>query len=447
MRFVRIAALSAAAALALAAPAAAAPGGTLARVSGESGKGEANNASYNPAISRDGRWVAFTSAASNLVPGDVNNRLDVFVRDTTTGETLPVSLSSAGQQGNLDSYSPSISGDGRFVVFDSFANNLVAEDTNGHGDVFLHDRVERTTTRVSVGPDGVEGNADSGFAVISGDGNTIAFESGATTLHPEASASNTEIFVLDRPSGVLDFVSRAFTGGRANGGSGEISLSEDGSVVAFASAATNLVLGDVNLSDDVFVRNRDLGLTKRVSVNSLGGEANSDSGNPSLSADGGRVAFASLASSLTALDPTGESVPKPLFSVLNVGDTNFAADVFVHDLLTGTTKLVSVSNAGVQGSGDSSEPSLSGDGRLVAFTSSAPNLVPGDRNDLPEIFLHDLMTGQTTQASAGSADRQGNGVSAQPEISADGTRVAFTSEASNLVPDDRNRDSDVFVLS
>jgi Tol biopolymer transport system component len=415
------------------------------RVSAQGGRGEPNDGSFTPAISADGRYVVFASDASNLVPGDTNHRRDIFVRDLRAGRTTRVSVSTRGQQGNLDSYNPSISDDGRFVVFDSFASNLVPDDLNREGDVFLRDLHAGTTTRVSRGIDGRETDASSGFAVISGDGSVIAFESSATNLRTGSPGRVTDIYVVDRTGQVLDWVDRSAANGEPNGGSGDIALSRDGRMVAFASAASNLVPGDTNQSDDVFVRDRASQVTQRVSVNSIGGEGNDDSGAPSISDDGRFVAFSSNASTLASLMPGTQNLPQFIFNRLNVGDDNFVSDVFVHDLVTGHTELVSVDSAGNQGNAESYEASISGDGTKIAFSSFASGLVPGGDQPGSEIFLRDLTTRQTTRISVGTDNRQGNGMSVQPAISADGTRVAFSSEATNLVPGDRNHSGDVFV--
>lgn len=409
------------------------------------GRGEPNDSSFTPSVSRDGRYVTFASEASNLVAGDTNHRRDIFVRDTAAGTTKRVSLSSRGKQANLDSYNPSISDDGRYVVFDSFATNLVPGDLNREGDVFLRDLTDGTTTRVSRGLDGKETGASSGFATISGDGQVIAFESSASNLRAGKPGEVTDIYLVDRTGAVLDWVSRSAAGGEPNGGSGDIALSRDGQMVAFASAASNLVPGDTNLADDVFVRDRRARITHRVSVNSIGGEANDDSGAPSLSDDGRVVAFTSNASTLASFMPGTQSLPQFIFNRFNMGDENFVSDVFVHDLVSGHTELVSVSTDGVQGVAESYEASISGDGTKVAFASFSSALVPGDLSPGSEIFLRDLTIRQTSRVSVAEDDRQGNGMSVQPAISADGRGVAFTSESTNLVPGDRNRSGDVFV--
>jgi Tol biopolymer transport system component len=429
----------------VAGPAAAQTGHSTIRVSERGGHGEPNDGSFTPASSGDGRYIVFASDASNLVPGDTNHRRDIFVRDVQAGTTIRVNVSSRGKQANLDSYNPSISDDGRYVVFDSFASNLVPDDLNRNGDVFLRDLTGSTTTRVSRGADGKETRANSGFATISGDGNVIAFESSATNLRSGSPGRVTDIYVVDHAGTVLDWVDRASGGGEPNGGSGDISLSRDGRMVAFASAASNLVAGDTNLADDVFVRDRVTRSTQRVSVTSLGGEGNDDSGAPSISDDGLVVAFASNASTLASLMPGTQSLPQFIFNKLNAGDDNFVSDVFVHNLSTGRTELVSVDSAGAQGAAESYEASISGDGTKVAFASFSSELVPGDLAPGSEIFLRNLTTSQTERVSVGQDNQQGNGMSVQPAISGDGTRVAFTSDSSNLVVGDHNHSGDVFV--
>ncbi|MGQ0625947.1 MAG: hypothetical protein ACT4PP_15030 [Sporichthyaceae bacterium] len=424
----------------------AADAGTL-RVSTGLDAREANDESQNPSISSDGRWVAFSSDASNLVAGDTNHLRDVFLHDTRTRRTTRISVSSEGRQGNAGSFNPSISDDGRFIAFDSFASNLVAGDRNRDGDVFVHDRIKASTTRVSLTPDGAEADGPSGFAVISGDGHVVAFESKATNLRV-GGGPITDIYARDLRTTALDWVSRSVTGGSAAGGSGEISLSRDGNLIAFTSAASNLVLGDVNRVDDVFVRDRVTAVTARVSLTSLGGESNGPSREPALSDDGNVVSFSSEAENLTGLDPTNQAVPKFLLNpdgVLDVGDDNFVGDVFAHDRRTGKTELVSVSSMGTQGDSESYASAISGDGNLVVFVANSDLLVEGDANRLREVLIRDRAAATTTRVALSARGAGARGVSVQPAISADGSAIAYVSEAPDLVAKDRNRSSDVFI--
>ncbi len=208
--------------------------------------------SVEPSISWDDRYVAFQSAAFNLVVGDNNLSDDIFVHDTVTATTTRVSVGSAGVEGNSNSFRPSISGDGRFVAFGSRASNLVAVDTNGSDDIFVRDTVAATTTRVSVDSAGAEGNFSSFDPSISGDDRYVAFRSTAFNLVVGDNNLSDDIFVHDTVTGATTRVSVDSAGMEGNFSSFEPSISWDGSYVAFQSTASNLVTGDTNLSDDIF---------------------------------------------------------------------------------------------------------------------------------------------------------------------------------------------------
>jgi Tol biopolymer transport system component len=272
--------------------------GSTERINVSSSGAQANNISYLPAISGDGRFVAFTSDASNLVPGDTNGLLDVFVRDRLKGNTERVSVSSSGAQGGPGSYNgnynAAISGNGRFVAFGSDIPDLVPGNTGGEGIVYLHDRRTGRTERVDVGPRGRPANGESFADSLSADGRFVAFYSSATNLVDGASGG---VFIRDRLRGRTELVP-------VGDGDGEAALSADGRYVAFTSY-TNLVPGDTNSAGDIFVRDRRLGTTERVSVSSSGVQGNSDSSSPSISADGHVVAFESCASNLVPHDTNG----------------------------------------------------------------------------------------------------------------------------------------------
>ena len=346
--------------------------GTTARVSVDSAEVQGNNTSTSPSMSADGRYVTFLSYASNLVGSDNNGVGDIFVRDLTLGTTTRVSVDNAGMQGNSDSVLPSVSADGRYVTFHSFASNLVGSDTNGTWDIFVRDSVDGTTSRVSVSSAEVQGDSDSSQASISADGRYVAFNSYASNLVGSDTNGYWDIFVRDLVDGTTTLVSVDSGGLPGNGGSYDPSISADGRYVSFTSAASNLVAGDTNGAFDIFVRDLTLGITMRVSVNNAGVQGNSASDSSSVSADGRYVTFQSFASNLVA------------------GDTNGAYDIFVRDLILGVTTRVSLDRAGVQGNGDSLSPSISADGRYVTFTSSASNLVTGDTNGTTrDIFVVD----------------------------------------------------------
>jgi Tol biopolymer transport system component len=341
------------------------------RVSVDSAGAQASFKSRLASISGDGRHVAFSSDAGNLVSGDTNGREDVFVRDRQSGVTERVSLDSAKVEGNHTSFMPSISGDGRFVAFTSFADNLIAGDTNEFEDVFVHDRQTGLTECVSIDPGGAPGSGESGQASLSGDGRYVAFTSYADDLVFGDTSPFMDVFVHDRQSGTTQRVNLDSSGAQANGGGIWPSISRDGRHVTFTSPADNLVAGDTNGADDVFVRDLQSGVTERVSVDSAGVQGNAGSQGSALSADGRWVAFTSLADNLVS------------------GDTNATYDAFVHDRQSGTTERVSLNSRGAQGNGSSSAASLSADGRFVAFESSATNLVSGDTNSAQDIFVHE----------------------------------------------------------
>ncbi len=403
------------------------PGGDTVRVSLSASGIEGNAQSTNGSISADGRFVAFQSFADNLVAGDSNNVWDIFVHDRQTGATTRVSVSSSGAQSNELSTNPAISADGRYVAFESDADNLVTGDTNVTTDVFVHDRQTGATTRVSVSSSGEQADRWSLRPSISADGRYVAFESPASNLVAGDGNDTSDIFVHDRQTGATTRVSLSSSAVEGNGSSNEPAISADGRYVAFYSGADNLVAGDSNFANDVFVHDRQTGDTTLVSVDSNGLQGNGSSDMPAISADGRFVAFPSEASNLVA------------------GDSNFATDVFVHDRQTGATTMVSVNSNGLQGNLYSAGPVITVDGRYVAFLSDADNLAAGDSNSNQDVFVHDRQTGATTMVSVNSNDLQGNDWSHGPSISADGRYVAFMSQANNLVPGDNNDAFDVFV--
>jgi len=402
--------------------------GTTERVSVASDGTEGNDSCGAPSISADGRFVAFCSYASSLVPDDTNGQLDVFVHDRLAGTTSRVSIASDGTQGNDRSLPPSISANGRFVAFPSSADNLVGGDTNGKHDIFVHDRQMGHTELVSIASEGTLGNgASSSRPSISADGRFVAFYSPASNLVDGDTNGCRDVFVHDRQTGQTTRVSVTSDGTQVGGDSEMCAISASGRFVAFESRSSYLVPGDTNSTDDVFVHDRQTGVTERVSVASDGTQGNSGSCYPSISGDGRFVSFSSYASNLV------------------VGDTNNHRDVFIHDRNTAVTTRVSVASDGTQGESHSECSSISSDGRFVAFESYASNLVGGDPNDgWGYIFVHDRETGETTPASVGY-DGALLGNSAVPSVSASGLFVAFDSEDATLVPNDTNQARDIFV--
>jgi len=405
------------------------------RVSVATGGAQGNSDSGEntaPSISADGRYVAFSSLASNLVPGDTNGVADILVRDRLLGTTELVSVPAVGRQGNGESHGQVISSDGRYVTYFSFSSNLVSGDLNGTWDVFVRDRVAGTTEMASVDAAGQEGDLDSWEPSISADGRYVAFFSYAANLVSGDTNGDADIFVRDRLTGTTERVSVDSSGAQATGGDSQAcSISGDGRFVAFLSGATNLVPGDTNGLADIFVRDRQGATTERVNVSSFGEQGNDNVAKPlSISADGRFVAFWSRASNLVT------------------GDTNNVFDVFVRDRQASMTERVSTSSGGAQGSGFSAVASvtaISADGRYVVFQSDSTNLVPGDTNNRSDVFLRDRQSGTTDRLNLGPGLAQANDASWGASLSPDGRYVAFVSEATNLVPADTDGHFDVFV--
>jgi Tol biopolymer transport system component len=387
--------------------------GDTRRVSVISAGAQGNGESYCflSCLSADGRFVAFNSTESNLVVGDTNATSDTFIYDRLSHQTTRVCVDSAGNQGNGDSRSPSLSADGRFVAFMSASTNLVTGDTNGAWDIFVHDRLTHHTTRVSVDSDGVQANGYSHYSSLSSDGRFVAFDSEASNLVPGDTNNTLDVFVHDRLTHTTRQVSIASDGTRANFDSIGTSLSADGRFVAFQSFSTNLVRGKTDLSWDVFIHDRLTHQTTRVSVNSTGKPGNGNNVNPRLSANGRFVAFESDAFNLVA------------------GDTNNAYDVFVHDRLTHDTRRVSVDSNGVEGNFWSFGPSLSADGRFVAFGSEAFNLVARDTNGAWDYFIRDRKLNTDFQTDLQIAVNQ------KPTALAVGAAGAYEYTVTNQGPD------------
>jgi Tol biopolymer transport system component len=329
----------------------------------------ANGDSFNPVISADGRFIAFSSLASNLVAGDNNEVADIFVYDRESAVIERVSQGLNGQEGNGASRTPAISGDGRYVVFRSLAANLVAGDTNDKSDIFLYDRQSGAVERVSVSSTGEQANGDSQSPAISANGRFIAYSSLASNLVAADTNNFEDLFIYDRDSAVTQRVTAA--GQQGNNHSYGASLSADGRYLAFLSHADNLVADDSNNKSDVFIYDWQTTAVQRLSVDSGGQQANNNSGNPVISANGRVVAFPSFATNLA---------PDTVFGYMGI---------YIHDRQNGRTERVSYARDGQEGNGASVNPTLSADGRYVVFDSVASNLVFNDTNNRVDIFLRD----------------------------------------------------------
>lgn len=400
--------------------------GITERVSAGLGGAQGNGESYGATISASGRFVAFQSKASNLVPGDTNGQPDVFVRDRQAGTTERMSVGAAGVQADSGSYVAAISANGRFVAFVSNATNLVAGDTNLRNDIFVRDRQTGTTERVNVGSNGDQANSTSDYPAISANGRFVAFMSLADNLVPGDDNGDFDVFVRDREAGTTQRVNVGVGGVQSDQGGAGAAISADGRFVAFTSLGV-LVSGDTNGMSDVFLRDQKAGTTRRMSRASGGRQGNGHSYNAVISATGRFIAFASEASNLVQSDSNGK------------------VDVFVRDRQTSITERVSLGSTGAQANRRSLYTAISADGRFVAFTSLATNLVSRDTNRVDDVFLRDRQMATTQRVSVGPEGVQGNAKSYGPAISSDGRVVAFTSRASNLIPVDTNNGRDVFV--
>lgn len=417
---------------------------------------EGNGPSETGRTAGTGRFVTFSSAATNLVAGDTNGRIDCFVRDTFLGTTTRVSVDSLGTETNKHCESPDVSGDGRFVTFSTTATNLIPDDTNGDKDCYLHDRDTDgdsifdeagaiSTVRVSLEVSGAQRTRPSDFCRISEDGTAVAFQAKRTS-------SNWDVFTYDVATGTIVQQNANENFAAADGTAEEPSISAQGRYIAFESSASNLVADSVGSSLDIYVVDRDTdadGIFDEpgsravywATANTFGGGSNGPSRYASVSDDGLSVAFSSQASDLVQ------------------NDANNRTDVFIHDLASGTTLLLSRNAAGNSGDADSYTPEMSGNGRFVIFTSAATDLVPSDTNGKKDVFRYDrdpdrnginddtsfLPTVIESISSGGAQGSDDSGVFRRPDISTNGLKTVFSSAAVDLVADDSNSTRDIFL--
>jgi Ca2+-binding RTX toxin-like protein len=402
------------------------------RSQGPSGQ-DFNGQSDFPDVSADGLYVVFSTEASNAFLNDNNSAVDVWRQNSGSGALERVSSTTAGQPTDGASFSPVISADGRYVAFTSLATNLTLNDSNGFPDVFRKDMDTGAVLIVSSAPDGLPANSVSFGPTISADGRYVAFLSAASNIVNDDTNLSVDVFRKDMVTSKTVRVDLAADGTEATAGAiSRPSISGDGRYVAFDSAAANLTANDTNNRDDVFVKDMQTGSIIRASETANGlGMTGSLEGSlrPSISADGHFVVFATTASNLVT------------------GDTNGVADIFRKDLVTGSIIRVSVDALGHQGDADSRDATISADGRYVSFTSQASNLTNGDNQLSDDIFVKDLSTGALTLISRNAAGTPAFGQSVNADISADGATIVFASTASTLVPTDTNFLQDIFAAS
>ncbi len=393
-----------------------------------------NGDSRLPEVSADARFIVFESDANDLVYGDTNGLTDVFVVEVSSSDIEMISWSHTGGATNGDSDHASISGDGRYVLFESVASNLVVGDGNGVRDVFLYDRELDVMKRVSVANTGAEGNASSGQgglykgSAISDDGQRAVFQSFASNLVGGDTNMATDIFLYDAVTSSVSIVSLSMIGpgpAPANGTSQDPDISADGAYVAFASYASNLVGGDTNGENDIFVVNLSNLAAVRATVAMIGTQVDGSSWKPRLSADGNEVTYESHATTL---------VPN---------DTNGVIDVFLFDRTAYAVERVSLTWDNQEANNYCYHPSINADGTRVSFTSAASNLVPGG-SGVQNVYVRDRWGSDTERWGEDSAGGTGFAGSNDSSLTADGFKMAFMS-LSPLVPADTNNMKDVYL--
>lgn len=430
------------------APLAAPPGATR-LISIDRGGGFANAASAGtpdgviaraaggPSVSSNGRFVAFPSAASDLVAGDNNRAMDVFLRDRRApASTIRLPVPGGAPPALGRAIHPSISADGSAVAFAYVAPPPAAvtfvPPCASRPTVVLWRRATGTTEVVSFFPNGTIA-CPATEPSVSADGRYVAF---TWTGSGDTAIANREVYVRDTVAGTTVRASSNQAGSTANADSFDPAISADGRIVAYASEASDLVAGDANKVRDVFAYTMATGSIDLVSVGG-GGQANGPSEGPAVSADGGRIAFESRATNLVA------------------GTSPNAQNVFVRDRAGGGTILVSSAPGGGAATGDSGQASISADGAIVAFASAAPNLLASADNailaSLPEaggagfeVYARDTVTGQTIRVSDTPGGAAGGSQSLRPAVAGNGRFVAFESTSALLVAGDTNKVRDVF---
>ncbi|GAA4004577.1 cadherin domain-containing protein [Sphingomonas humi] len=381
---------------------------------------------FFPAISGDGTKVAFQSLATNLVSGDTNNFEDIYVRNLLTGAIERATTSSSGVQANNRSYHQKISYDGSKVFFTSDASNLVAGDTNARADVFIKDLATGAVTRLSTTAAGLQGNGLTFLNAISADAKFAILQSLSTNwLTTDVNGTGADLWIKNVATGELKLVSANAAGEQGNGFAGIGAVSADGRYVTFGSSSTNLVPGDTNGASDAFIKDMQTGAITRITNGGV--ELDGLAAPLAISGDGQKVAFVSRAASL--------------------GNTDLKSDLFIFDVASGTITPVRTAAGDEQNGQIDNTPFFTADGSHLFFQSSASNWVAGDTNGATDIFMLDVASGVVSLLSRTLDGTQGNADSYGVSVSADGSRIAFGSQATNLVAGDSDPQSDVFVLT
>lgn len=407
-----------------------AEGGDNERLSVGVGGVDPDGASTAPVIAAEGRYIAFTSLATNLVDADANALSDVFRLDNETGTLERISVSSAETESDGVSLNPDISADGRYVVFVSAATNLVDGDNNGVDDCFLRDVESGTTVRVNLDENGNSADAACANPAVSDDGRYVVFESAATDLVANDLLGYTNIFLRDLESASTTLISRPLSGGVANGNSVKPALSGNGRYIVFESAADDLSTDDGDTVLDVYWLDReqnDLRLVSRDSTTSSVVKGNGDSTRADVDDEGRYVVFQSLADNLVS------------------SDGNSVSDCFLRNIVAGATTRLNVDSSGSESAGACSFVRIDADGDYVTFVSLGSDLVSGDGNGVADVFAKARDGSEILLLSRGTGDVDSDAASDEPTIGDEGNFVVWSSAATNLVSSDGNSLSDVFI--
>lgn len=386
-----------------------------------------NAIGFDASISGDGRYVVFDSDADNLVPNDNNGQRDIFLRDRVAGTTIAVSVTSGGSVGDDSSFEPAISANGRFIAFSSSASDLVANDTNGSDDIFVYDRETQTMERVSIDSSGNEGDDDSFAPAISDDGQVVVFLDQSNNFDEAPTNNRTDVFAYDRGTNTLETVN-------VPAGIGlefDPNISGDGRFVSYVSPNPEGLTDSNSGTEDVYVFDRTNDTRVNASTDSSGNQTTSGqtSRGGHLSADGRFIAFHSRANFGFTPDNNGA-----------------AFDVFVKDLQTDAVERVSQNDAGENGDDESFDRGISGDGRFVLTRSVASDLVANDTNGAQDVFIFDRDNDRIARVSVNSTGGQATTGSVPYAISTDGRFSVFRNGDTDLVPGDDNGVADFFTI-
>lgn len=401
---------------------------TITKLTNSTDGTDANGGSFNPSVSADGRYAVFESTASNLVNNDLNNNSDIFLVDTENGTIQRISEPTSGGDANGSSNNPSISANGQFVVFESFAPNLVANDTNNAVDIFIYDRIAQSMERVSVASNNTQANSHNFSPSVSADGRFVTFYSISSNLVSGDNNRAVDVFVRDRTTGETRMISTNANGNPGNMASWQPVISANGQYIAFSSNASNLVAGDSNNVQDIFLYEMATGNIAMVSKDNSGTPGNALSAYPAISASGDYVVFESDATNLVSNDGNGQT------------------DIFVADVPHSSVTRISVTTDGGDINAPAYQPRISQDGRFISYYSYASNIVQPDPNNVEDVYLYDQSTGAIEMLTRTMAGEPSNGSSFTAALNDDGRYAVTSSLATNLDVTDTNGLEDIYLF-